>query len=114
MNYCQIDIKGQKVGLKFGNYASQLFMEEIAAGRKLMIGDTLNDLGIAHVLWFGYLNNCERRKIDPVLSFEDFYDKVDESMDNPDEVKAAMDCWSRSQVVQKAVEESKKKSSGTI
>lgn len=112
MNYTQITINGKLVGLKFGMYCTQLFYEVIESGKKVMIGDTVNELGITYLLWFGYLNNCEVKQVDPSLTFEDFYNVVEESASGNEEITKALDCWSNSQPVQKAVEEAKKKSSG--
>lgn len=117
MNYTQITINGDLVGLKFGMYCSQLFFEAIDKGKKLMVGDTLNELGISYILWYGYLNNCEVKQVDPKLTFEDFYSLVESSSEGNDEIVKALDIWASSKPVQKVlstIEESKKKLSGPI
>lgn len=118
INYTQITIYGKKVGLKFGMLASQLFYEVIEKGKKVMMGDTVNELGITYLLWFGYLNNCEVKQVEPEMTFEDFYNFVESNIEDPDgQIKSAMDVWASSKPVQKAMEaadEAKKKSTGVI
>ena len=115
MNYIQITINGNLVGLKFGMLATQLFYEVIEKGKRVMIGDTVNELGIAYLLYFGYINNCEVKQVDPSLTFEDFYNLVEDSTNGNEEITKALECWSNSQTMKKAVEqaeEAKKKSTG--
>jgi hypothetical protein len=110
MNYAQITIKDKTVGLKYGMYATQLFFEAMDSGKRLMVGDTVNELGISYLLWYGYLNNCEVKQIDPSLKFEDFYDLVEAAAEGGnEEISAALDVWAKSQPVQRAVEATKKK-----
>jgi hypothetical protein len=113
MNYAQITINEQKVGLKFGMTATRMFFEKMEH-KVLMMGQTLNELGITYLLWYGYLNNCEVKQVDPTLTFEDFYDLVDSSQDGNEEISKALDVWAETQPVKKAVEavEAKKKSIG--
>jgi len=115
MNYIQITINGKLVGLKFGMLATQLFFEVIEKGKRVMIGDTVNELGISYLLYFGYVNNCEVKQVDPELTFEDFYNLVEVSLDGNSEIMKALECWSTSQPMQKAIEgieQAKKKSVG--
>lgn len=114
MNYAQITIDDKKVGLKFGMMATREFFE-LMDRKKLMIGDTLNELGIAYILWFGYLNNCEVKQVDPELSFEQFYDLVEMSASGNEEITKALEVWASTEPVKKAVaatEEAKKKLTG--
>lgn len=115
MNYTQITINGSKVGLKFGMMCSREFFE-LMDKKKLMSGQTINELGIAYLLWFAYLNNCEVKQSDPVHTFEEFYDLVESSQNGNDEITKALDVWANTEPVKKAVEvaeEAKKKSIGT-
>lgn len=109
MNYAQITISGERLGLRFGMLATQLFYEAAEQGKRVIVGDTVTDLGIAYILWFGYLNNCEVKQVDPARTFEEFYDRVSDIDETDDEVGKALECWASSKVVRKAVEESKKK-----
>jgi hypothetical protein len=72
----------------------------------------VNELGISYLLYFGYLNNCEVKQVDPDLTFEDFYNLVEVSLDGNSEIMKALECWSNSQPMQKAIEATKKKSVG--
>lgn len=109
-----INVSGKLAGLKFGMYSAQLFNEQIERGRKMFIGDSLNELGIVYVLWCGYLNHCEMKQKDPELSFEDFYQYAEEPA-NLEEIKSALDVWANSRVMKQVVkdmdEPAKKKNS---
>lgn len=100
--YCAITINGVAVGLKFGMLAVQLFSEAIEKGKRLFIDENLNELGITYVLWTGYINNCEVKLADPVLSFENFADLVEDasySEESKSQVFEAIKCWSESRTV---------------
>jgi hypothetical protein len=114
MNYCQITINGKILGLKFGMMSARLFFEALEK-KVLMYGDTLNELGIAYVLWYGYLNNCEVKGVDPEYPFEMFYDFVEQNAGGNEEITAALKKWSETKPIQDAIkiaEEAKKKSIG--
>lgn len=109
-----ITIGGKPAGLKFGMYSAQLFQEQIEKGRKMFIGESINEIGITYVLWCGYLNYCEMKQIDPDLKFEDFYQYAEEP-GNMEELKGALQVWSESRVIKEVVKnaeaETKKKNS---
>ena len=106
MNYAQITINGEAVGMRFGMLATQLFYDAAENGKRLMVGGNITDVGIAYVLYCGYVNHCEVKMIDPVLTFDVFYDRVDGAGEGDSEIGVALDCWAKSRVVQKAVEAS--------
>lgn len=75
-----ITIDGQIVRLKFGLPAVRRIFEKMSE-HELVVKrngkDQYNDLGIAHILFAGYLNGCMQRDEQPALSFESFYDVVE-------------------------------------
>lgn len=115
MNYTQITIEGRKIGLKFGMMCMRLLGEKMET-KNLMNGENLNELGIAYVLFYAYLNNCEAKEVDPEFSFEQFLDYVEEqALSEGEEVKGALGVWANSAAFKKSVEiaEEKKMLIGT-
>jgi hypothetical protein len=75
--YIQIDIGGKLRGLKFGMLAVEGIVEEAARYK----GDKGNISGTKtayDLVYYGLLNNCEVKKIDPDFTYEDVTDWVEE------------------------------------
>jgi hypothetical protein len=120
--YTTIEINGEAIGLKFGMPAIEYLAEK---GKKVKLYK-LNDkgvpefythLGMAHTLYAGYVNNCQRKDADVVLEFETFYDFVDESTGNKerlDAIRNAMQVFEDSRIIAqtKDKEEGTKKKDG--
>ena len=107
MNYTTITIKDQKVGLKFGmasfRYLSDKFIDGIA-----FQNDELNEIGISHILYGGYYNNCLVKGVDATLTFEDFVDYIELNISNDEfliELKSIISIWSSSDFIKKTQEE---------
>ena len=70
-------IGGQKIGLLFGLPSIQYWNEyqngPLSAGKEITIDQT----GMAHVLYGGYLNYCKAEAIEPELKFRSFFDFVE-------------------------------------
>lgn len=120
--YTEIKIKDKVIGLKFGMYANRLFSEKQSAG-KFYNEDSLNELGIAVLLYCGYENNCLLKEQSTDLTLEDFYDFVEEKIVSEDVgvLKKVVETWTSSTFIKKSIERlkeskeevKKKKSTGT-
>jgi hypothetical protein len=96
MNYTTITINGETIGLKFG-MASFRYLQGKLVNGKTFTDNELNEIGIAHILYSGYYNNCLIKEIDTKLAFEDFVDWIEQNISNNntlEDVKRAMDIWS--------------------
>lgn len=102
MSHFNLSIAGKKVALRFGAYSVQLFNEQVEKGKRLFIRDMINELGIAYVLYTGYINACEVKTIEPEITFEQFYDFV-ESGQNNEVIKLALDEWSSSKTIKELI-----------
>lgn len=107
MNYTTITINDQKVGLKFGmasfRYLSEKFVEGISFDR-----GELTEIGIAHLVYGGYYNNCLVKDVLPKLKFEDIVDFVESNIKNEDfliEMKEILKVWGESEMIKKAAEQ---------
>lgn len=116
MNYTTITINGKTIGLKFG-MASFRYLQGKFVNGKTFTENELNEIGIAHILYSGYYNNCLIKEIDLELSFEDFVDWIENNIANNkilEDIKSAMDIWAKNDFVKKQSEQkedtSKKKS----
>lgn len=106
-----ITIAGQKVGLKFGLPALRRVTEKMKEFELLTEGRS-NDLGMAHILFAGYLNYCIMREEVPVFQLQPFYEYVESAEDTVEstiELSEAVKSFQESRYVKKAVEGEKKK-----
>ena len=85
MSSAKINISGREVGLKFGLPAMRQFFEKMIDHKLVNIKsgiESYSDLGIAHILWAGY-TNAQLAKDEPIeMTFEQFYDVVEEDVLN--------------------------------
>ena len=117
MNYTTITINGEKVGLKFGMASFRYLSEGKFVEGKAFSNNQLTEIGIAHILYSGYQNNCLVKDIDEKYSFEDFVDFIELNITNENfmnEMKSVIDVWSKSDFIQgnQPVETKKKNTRG--
>lgn len=80
MNYCTITIKEETIGLKFGMASFRYLSEGRFVEGKSYTNNELNEIGIAHILYSGYYNNCIVKDIDTKYTFEEFVDYVESAL----------------------------------
>lgn len=106
---------GEKVPLKFGMPACRYFMEKIDQEHiSPLSGDSVNEVGIAYLLYAGYLNHCIIKEKVPEKTLEQFMEYVELMSDDPAaqaEMVKAGECFSLSKSVQKYVEKTEKAAS---
>jgi len=112
MNYTQIEINGEKVGLKFG-MASFRYL-----ANSKFVGDSqeLDEISIGKILYSGYYNNCIIKDVEPSLTLENFVDYIESNTSNEDfiqEIKRVISIWGENEIIKKAnnTETAKKKTS---
>lgn len=120
MNYTTITINDQKVGLKFGMASFRYVADKLKDGITFENGE-INEIGIAHLIYSGYYNNCLVKGVLPEITFETLLDYIEANiMKNNflEELKEIIRIWSESDMIkQNAVaseqheQSSKKKSS---
>lgn len=104
----QITIEGKPVFLKFGLPALRR-MQEAAMKFDIITGERYNDLGFAHIIYAGYVNECARHERLPEIPFSSFYDYVDGADESTvDELFQAINAWDESKAVQEFVKAQKK------
>lgn len=111
MNYTTINIENEKVGLKFGMYSARYLSSKLINGF-CFEGESITEIGIAHVIYAGYLNNCAIKDIQPTLTFERVVDFVEESSKDADKVAAltsVIEVWTNVQLKGETKEEPTKK-----
>lgn len=116
MNYCTINLGDLKIGLKFG-LASFRYLSEckLVEGKTINNGE-LNEIGIAHIIYSGYFNNCLVKDVEVEHDFSFFCDLIEQNITDEKfigTVKDALKVWSENDFIRKAsgenVEEGKKK-----
>jgi hypothetical protein len=120
MNYTTITINDQKVGLKFGMASFRYLSDKFIDGISFDNGE-LNEIGIAHLIYSGYYNNCLVKGVLPEMTFEKFVDYIEANiMKNEflEELKNIISVWGESDMVksnipvsEQAEDKAKKKTS---
>lgn len=113
MNYAEIDINGQKVGLKFGFDQAKWFAIAIAENvESYFDGDNMTVLGLSKLLHTAYKNNCAVKEVKPTLTLEDFNDFLEENNNNEDvqtQMGVIVGIWQESRGTKMWLEQVKKK-----
>jgi len=119
MNYTTLTINGEKIGLKFGMASFRYLSEGKFIEGKSFANNQLTEIGIAHILYSGYYNNCLVKDTDVKYSFEYFVDYIemnfaDEQIQN--DIKSCLEIWAKSEFLkpkeQEATESKKKNTRG--
>jgi hypothetical protein len=112
MNYTKLKLNDQEIGLKFG-MVSDKYLSQRSDNPFLFDGDGLTEVGIAHVVYSGYLNNCAHKDMKPEITFEQVAEFVEDAARYPDKVADltnVIKVWTDVQIAKKDIpEESKKK-----
>ena len=116
MNYCTITINDQKVGLKFGMASFRYLSDGKLVEGKSFVNNELNEVGIAHILYSGYFNNCLVKDVEPSLTFEDFVEHIEKTLISKgdlQEITNAIKVWSTNELIKQTQvsDEPKKKTS---
>lgn len=112
MNYTRLTINDREIGLKFGMYSARYLSDKLSNGY-CFVGENITEIGIAHVLYAGYLNNCAVKDQPAELTFEQIVEFIEASLTNQpvmDAIAGVIKVWSESQLIKQATEpETKKK-----
>lgn len=63
--YTSISIDGEQIYLRFGIPAVRMFLEKVASDEVLISNEKINEIGIAALIYCGYVNNCMVNDIVP-------------------------------------------------
>jgi hypothetical protein len=120
MNYTTITINYQKVGLKFGMASFRYLSDKFKDGVSFENGE-LNEIGVSHLVYSGYYNNCLVKGVLPEMTFENLVDYVEVNIMKTEfleELKNIIKVWGESDMIksnvaatQEVEETTKKKSS---
>jgi hypothetical protein len=120
MNYTTITINDQKVGLKFGMASFRYLSDKFIDGVSFENGE-LNEIGVSHLVYSGYYNNCLVKGVLPEMTFENLVDYVEVNIMKAEfleELKNIIKVWGESDMIksnvastQEVEETTKKKSS---
>lgn len=112
MNYTSITIDGQKIGLKFGmasfRYMTDKFVEGISFNN-----NELNEIGIGHIIYAGYYNNCLVKGVQAEMTFENVVDYIEKNLQNDEfleNVKDVVKIWTESDFIKQTQEAAEDKS----
>lgn len=118
MNYIQIEINGQKVGLKFGYPQAKEFAIALAENVDLYFeGEEITAFGLAKLFQTAYKNDCLVKEVKPVLTLEHFTDWVDTVSENETaqtQMLDALNIWQESKYTKLWIDNIKKKTQEII
>lgn len=101
MNYITLTIYEEKLGLKFGMASFRYLQDKFVSG-KSFVGNELNEIGIAHIIYSGYYNNCLVKEIDVKYDLEYFIDWIEKNITNQnvlDQIKSIIELWSSNEFI---------------
>ena len=101
MNYITITVKDEKLGLKFGMASFRYLQDKFVSG-KSFVGNELNEIGIAHIIYSGYYNNCLVKEVDVKYDLEYFIDWIEQNISNTevlDSIKEVISIWSSNEFI---------------
>lgn len=96
---CKIKIDERLVDLRFGLPANRLFFEALAETPDVLVGDQLNEIGIAALLYAGYRNACLISDDEAVITRGRFIEYVEDAQlteDGKAEMQNAIQCYNDS------------------
>jgi len=103
MNYTTITINNDTISLRFGMASFRYLQGKLVQG-KTFENNELNEIGISHILYSGYYNNCIVNEIDVKYTFADFVDWIESNLTNDDvksDIRKAMEIWASNEIVKK-------------
>jgi|ERR1700748_807948 len=105
-----ITINEEQVTLKFGLPALRHVLDAGTRYNIMIDENHFNNLGLSHVLYGGYINDCMRKDVIAKREFSEFYDYV-EDLPNEKiaELQSAIVAFGESRSVQDLVDNNKKK-----
>jgi hypothetical protein len=107
MNYSYITINGERIALKYGMASFRYLADKFVDGISFD-GDSLNEIGVSHLIYSGYHNWCLVKIEKPKYTFEDIVDYVEANLTDEkflEEVKEVVNVWSESQFIKTKLEE---------
>lgn len=113
--YNTYTIKGETVAIHFGLPAVRMIHENAAKYPIQNEKGYYNNLGVAHIIYAGYLNACMIRQLVPTFEFTDFYIELEEGFFTQDQDNRwkeginAVAIYSDSFVVKSLLEQEKKR-----
>jgi hypothetical protein len=111
MNYTKIKIDDKEYGLKYGMLSARYLAEKLQ-NPYCFNGEEITEIGIAYVVYAGYINNCAIKDIKPELTLERVVDFVEGSVKDADKVTTLTDVielWVSLQLTPTKEPETKKK-----
>jgi hypothetical protein len=105
MNYTTITINDQKVGLKFGMASFRYLSDKFKDGISFENGE-LNEIGIAHLVYSGYYNNCLVKGVLPEMTLENLVDYIEVNIlksEFLEELKKVISVWGESDMIKSSV-----------
>lgn len=89
--YIEFSLNGEGIGLRFGIHAVRLFLDKMGGDEQLISSNTVNELGIATLIYCGYINECIVKDIPQAYKLGYFVQAVEDSVIHPEGRKVLED-----------------------
>ena len=107
MNYTKIEIEGKNIGLKFGMASFRYLQGKMVDGVSFN-NDTINEIGIAQILYSGYYNNCLIKEETPSYTLEFFVDYIENNISNElflEQIKNVITIWANNDFIKTSLQD---------
>lgn len=118
-NYCTININGKEIGLRFGlpairrvfNPSNKFTLTEMIGTQETGFITVYTSLGMANLIYSGYVNNNAVRELPDELTADDIADFVDEKilLHDTAELTRVYGVFEKSTLVESLVDQQKKR-----
>ncbi len=106
MNTATITMNGHTISLRYGMASFRYLTERFVDGISFDNG-SLNEIGLSHILYSGYINHCLVKDIKKEFTFEFFVDYVEAHLKDEAfmaEVMEALKVWTDSDFIKQTQE----------
>lgn len=107
-----INVKGEDIKIRFGIPAVRMFLEKIGDDSLLIKNDIVNEMGIANLIYAGYVNNCMVNDEVPTKKLGFFLEYVEEAFVD-DEVNKRLqeiaECYGNSKYKKSIIDKAEEK-----
>jgi len=115
MNYTTITIDDKKIGIKFGMASFRYLSEKFSTGVGFE-NNELNEIGIAHIIYSGYYNNCLIKEVVPEYNLEFFVDTIEKNLKNEsflNQIQEIIKLWSENEFIKETQKDTQAKKKNT-
>jgi len=105
---CNIVVEGVTIPLRFGMPANRAIIAKLAESPAMLTGETINEQGITHLIYAGYVNACMASDKAPDKTFDYFFAFVEDCVGDPEgerTLNEVAQCYANSRHTKKQIKQ---------